>query len=71
MIGNVFYRGRGTYLVGRAFRDRDDPHPVAIALCLRHEAEAELDLDAVLIVGAIVLFPSLAVLYYVFKGKDS
>ena len=49
MIGNVFYRGRGAFLVGRAFRDRDDQNPVAIALCLRHEAEAELDLDALLI----------------------
>jgi isocitrate dehydrogenase kinase/phosphatase len=49
MIGNVFYRGRGAYLVGRAFRDRDDQNPVAVALCLRHEAEAELDLDALLI----------------------
>jgi isocitrate dehydrogenase kinase/phosphatase len=49
MIGNVFYRGRGAYLVGRAFRDQDDQNPVAIALCLRHEAEAELDLDALLI----------------------
>src|SRR5205823_11382331 len=47
--GNVLYRGRGAYLVGRAFRDRDDQNPVAIALCLRHEAEAELDLDALLI----------------------
>jgi isocitrate dehydrogenase kinase/phosphatase len=49
MIGNVFYRGRGAYLVGRAFRDRYDQNPVVIALCLRHEAEAELDLDALLI----------------------
>lgn len=49
MIGNVFYRGRGAYLVGRAFRHRDDENPVAIALCLRHEAEAELDLDALLV----------------------
>jgi isocitrate dehydrogenase kinase/phosphatase len=49
MIGNVFYRGRGAYLVGRAFRDQNDQNPVAIALCLRHEAEAELDLDALLI----------------------
>ncbi|PYI42991.1 MAG: bifunctional isocitrate dehydrogenase kinase/phosphatase [Verrucomicrobia bacterium] len=49
MIENVFYRGRGAYLVGRAFRDRDDQNPIAIALCLRHEAEAELDLDALLI----------------------
>ena len=49
MIGNVFYRGRGAYLVGRAFRHRDDQNPVAIALCLRHDAEAELDLDALLI----------------------
>ena len=49
MIGNVFYRGRGAYLIGRAFRDWDDQNPVAIALCLRHEAEAELDLDALLI----------------------
>src|SRR5207237_9981599 len=36
MIGNVFYRGRGAYLVGRAFRDRDDHNPFAIALCLWH-----------------------------------
>src|SRR5207237_8948148 len=49
MIGNAFYRGRGAYLVGRPFRDRDDQNPGAIALCLRHEAEAELDLDALLI----------------------
>ena len=49
MIGNVFYRGRGAYLVGRAFRHRDDENPVAIALCLRHDAEAELDLDALLV----------------------
>jgi isocitrate dehydrogenase kinase/phosphatase len=49
MIGSVFYRGRGAYLVGRAFRDDHDKNPVAIALCLRHPNEDGIDLDAILI----------------------
>jgi hypothetical protein len=49
MIGNIFYRGRGAYLVGRAFRDKGDKAPVAIALSLRHENETGIDLDAILI----------------------
>src|SRR5881398_2325938 len=49
VIGNFFYRGRGAYLVGRAFRDKGDKTPVAIALCLRHENETGIDLDAILI----------------------
>lgn len=49
IIGNVFYRGRGAYLVGRAFRHSDDRSPLAIALCLRHENETGIDFDAILI----------------------
>ena len=49
IIGNVFYRGRGAYLVGRVFRDSDDRSPLAIALCLRHENETGIDFDAILI----------------------
>src|SRR5439155_15488655 len=49
MIGTVFYRGRGAYLVGRAFCDPDDRSPLAVALCLRHENETGIDLDAILI----------------------
>jgi isocitrate dehydrogenase kinase/phosphatase len=49
MIGSVFYRGRGAYLVGRAFRDPDDHSPLAVALCLRHENKTGIDLDAILI----------------------
>ncbi|HEV3409191.1 MAG TPA: isocitrate dehydrogenase kinase/phosphatase AceK regulatory subunit, partial [Chthoniobacterales bacterium] len=46
IIGNIFYRGRGAYLVGRAARDSAS---VPIALCLRHESERGIDFDAVLI----------------------
>ncbi len=49
MIGSVFYRGRGAYVVGHAFRDSADRAPVAIALCLRRPDEAGIDLDAILI----------------------
>jgi isocitrate dehydrogenase kinase/phosphatase len=49
MIGNVFYRGRGAYLVGRVFREMEDSAPVAIALCLQHENATGIDLDAILI----------------------
>src|SRR5438132_1450 len=73
MIGNVFYRGRGAYLVGRAFRDRDDQNPVAIALCLRHEAEAELDLDALLIgeTDLAILFSFTRAYFRVVTGSSS
>src|SRR5205807_9414397 len=49
ILGNAFYRGRGAYLVGRAFRDREDRTPLPFALCLRHEKERRIHLDAVLI----------------------
>jgi len=49
MIGSVFYRGRGAYLVGRAFRDSGDRAPIPIALGLRHPSDAGIDLDAILI----------------------
>ena len=49
MIGNVFYRGRGAYLVGRAFRDRRGPDAGRDCLCLRHENETGITLDAILI----------------------
>ena len=47
IVGSVFYRGRGAYLVGRALREDDTSVP--IALCLRHEREGGIDFDAVLI----------------------
>ncbi|HEY0370205.1 MAG TPA: isocitrate dehydrogenase kinase/phosphatase AceK regulatory subunit, partial [Chthoniobacterales bacterium] len=46
IIGSVFYRGRGAYLIGRACRDDG---AVPIALCLRHENARGIDFDAVLI----------------------
>ncbi|MFL6540665.1 MAG: bifunctional isocitrate dehydrogenase kinase/phosphatase [Chthoniobacterales bacterium] len=46
VIGNVFYRGRGAYLIGRAFGENDS---TPIALCLRHENERGIEFDAVLI----------------------
>lgn len=48
MLGSVFYRGRGAYLVGRVFRDKENP-ALPIAFCLRHEDESGISLDAVLI----------------------
>ena len=48
IIGNVFYRGRGAYLVGRVSRDENDRAPLPIALSLRHEKEERINLDAVL-----------------------
>jgi isocitrate dehydrogenase kinase/phosphatase len=57
MIGSVFYRGRGAFLVGRANRDGDDA-ALPIALCLRHEGERGITLDAVLLgeVDLAILF---------------
>ena len=49
MIGSIFYRGRGAYLVARAFRDSADRAPVALALCLRRPDEGGIRLDAILI----------------------
>ena len=49
MIGSIFYRGRGAYLVARAFRDSADRMPVALALCLRRPDEGGIRLDAILI----------------------
>ncbi len=47
MIGSAFYRGRGAYLVGRVFRNEDEP--LAVAFCLRHENDEGVTLDAILI----------------------
>lgn len=47
LINNVFYRGRGAYIVGCAVRESGVSVP--IALCLRHENETGIELDAVLI----------------------
>jgi isocitrate dehydrogenase kinase/phosphatase len=49
MIGSIFYRGRGAYLVGRAFRNSADRAPVVFALCLRRPDEGGIRLDAILI----------------------
>lgn len=58
MIGSVFYRGRGAYVVGRATREGDDNARVSLALCLRHEAQSGVTLDAVLLseVDLAILF---------------
>ncbi len=47
MIGSAFYRGRGAYLVGRVFRNEDEP--LAVAFCLRHENDEGITLDAIII----------------------
>ncbi len=49
VIGNVFYRGRGAFMVGRALRRPNDSSPVPIAFCLRHEQKRGIDFDAVLL----------------------
>lgn len=49
IIGNVFYRGRGAYMVGRALRRPNDTAPLSIAFCLRHEQEGGINFDAVLL----------------------
>jgi isocitrate dehydrogenase kinase/phosphatase len=48
MVGSVFYRGHGAYLVGRAIRDGDDGAGLPVALCLRHPSRSGITLDAVL-----------------------
>ncbi len=48
MINRAFYRGGGSYLVGRAIRDRGDGVALPLAFCLRHEGERGITLDAVL-----------------------
>ncbi|HEV2096862.1 MAG TPA: bifunctional isocitrate dehydrogenase kinase/phosphatase [Chthoniobacterales bacterium] len=48
IVGNVFYRGRGAYLVARVSRE-DSGAAVPIAFCLRHESDQGIELDAVLI----------------------
>jgi isocitrate dehydrogenase kinase/phosphatase len=56
MLGNAFYRGRGAYLVGRIFREADEP--MSLAFCLRHEDERGITLDAILLgeVDLAILF---------------
>lgn len=49
MVGSVFYRGCGAYVVGCAVRDRDDNAALPLAFCLRHENERGITLDAVLL----------------------
>jgi isocitrate dehydrogenase kinase/phosphatase len=46
IVPNVFYRGRGAYLVGRVLHEGQLPLP--IALCLRHENNRGMVLDALL-----------------------
>src|SRR5205814_4514057 len=48
MVGTVFYRGHGAYLVGRAIRDGDDGAGLPLALCLRHPTQSGITLDAIL-----------------------
>ncbi len=48
MINRAFYRGGGSYLVGRAIRDGGDGVGLPLAFCLRHEGERGITLDAVL-----------------------
>jgi isocitrate dehydrogenase kinase/phosphatase len=58
MIGSFFYRGRGTYLVGRAIAGKEKPARLPIALCLRQDEERGITLDAVLLgeVDLAILF---------------
>jgi isocitrate dehydrogenase kinase/phosphatase len=55
IIGNVFYRGRGAYFVGRAIAGTKR---VPLALCARHENNRGITLDAVLLgeVDLAILF---------------
>jgi isocitrate dehydrogenase kinase/phosphatase len=48
MIGSVFYRGHGAYLVGRAVREGDEGPGLPLALCLRHPSQSGITLDAIL-----------------------
>ncbi|MDP9253665.1 MAG: bifunctional isocitrate dehydrogenase kinase/phosphatase, partial [Verrucomicrobiota bacterium] len=59
MVGSVFYRGRGAYLVGRAIRDDEQPGAaLPLALSLRHESDKGITVDAVLLgeVDLAILF---------------
>lgn len=49
IIGDIFYRGRGAYLVGRISCAQIKDKPLALALCLQHEKKHRINLDAVLI----------------------
>jgi isocitrate dehydrogenase kinase/phosphatase len=49
MVGSVFYRGCGAYIVGCAIRDGDDENALPVAFCLRHDDERGITLDAVLL----------------------
>jgi isocitrate dehydrogenase kinase/phosphatase len=46
MVGSVFYRGRGAYLVGRVFSNGET---IPVAFALRHPTSSGITLDAVLI----------------------
>ena len=48
MIGTLFHRGRGAYLVGRAIRGGDRVASLPLALSLRHDDAQGITLDAVL-----------------------
>ncbi len=58
IIGSFFYRGRGAYLVGRAFANQHRGTSVPLALCLRHDDDNGITLDAVLLgeVDLAILF---------------
>lgn len=49
IVAATFYRGRGAYLVGRAFAAGDDKAEVSVAFCMRHPDDGGIVLDAVLI----------------------
>ncbi len=55
MIGTVFYRGRGAYLVGRAV---GQGAPLPLAISLRHKGDQGIAIDAVLLgeVDLAILF---------------
>ncbi len=48
IIGTVFYRGSGAYLVGRVMSPQHQTSALPIAFCLRHEDEEGITLDALL-----------------------
>jgi isocitrate dehydrogenase kinase/phosphatase len=58
MVGSVFYRGHGAYIVGRAICDGDGGAGLPLALCLRHPRDSGITLDAVLLgeVDLAILF---------------
>lgn len=49
IVGATFYRGRGAYLVGRAFSSDNGEAPAPLAFCLRHPDAGGIVLDALLI----------------------